>query len=1118
MARLTTSYGRLRPLIQRDVAAAGGHYTTVQNTYITQSGGNVGDLSWVVPKSTLLRTVAPLQIDSAQVGDLSQDRTLSLNISGVGALGVESGALAVRVLGGGALSRGASGLAVNVAAAGGVEIDTNALRVRMPTDSGIRRDAAGLAVVPGNLSVLSTTGNSGATHTHEVIASPNPGAAASLLETDASGYLRLVRLIATDRLVAPTLATEAGDLMLAPLTGITRGVQIHAQGGGARVRTPLIDTETGPLQLSPANGVTQGNQFHATGTGARVRTPLLDSAASQDMTVAPGGDLYLSPVGVVGIVVPVAKNFRSNNYSPGIISIAGFRIGQTDLAGQSGLEIGTIRSDELHTTTFVADQTRIDDGQRIQGKSRGILAAAFTTPTSIGGTRTIVFEDSPAFEGALFDTATTAANGDWIEFRYVNRQPDGKYGAGFGRVFGQVYNYVDLTGDDEGNQQWTFVLRYGPVSKALKKGNVGVSWGKSGQGIIKESAIDQAGAPYILFGRWEGANPYTPANERNEVMIGNLNAMFAGQRGLWAGTGTTNADQFVRISQDGTELRNVPLRLFNGRALTAWLQQNGSLNLSSTDAATHQQSTLHFNSSTGLIRLGREIAGLTNLLWDGTNLRLRLYTTSMVQINGNGTMVLGEVAENLPNLYWDGSALRIRNYDQSIIVFPYTGTAYFANSVTVGASSNIQLIPGNPNTARVQVGTGETAAGINAISAVPTDISFWSGSTHANRTGAPFRVQGNGKLFSTDADLTGIIRWGNVGVADANGMRIAATSDWRVLRGVTFRVNDNNLMGVYGSGNGTTQSSLRLLAGYNPTALETSSATGAVAQSAVQILALSGGTAAGANPNAMVQLVATMPSSAQDTVLNIFATPTDRYFGMNARLELDGDALIDGSVRAANDAAVADGGRNLTMAAGWRRLGEFAALGGRGFARVSLWKSGGDGNPFHLIIDAFSTWNHTVGGGWITVEGSGQNLITAVRITSDGTIKYLEAFFAVSQKAVSWRQEFGSWSTMGPFSCYTTAVAGGGTSILQRDLNTSASLTVLGAVVQGNLGVGTTTPAHRVDVAGGGVVADYVAARNSYTPTSSSDPIGEPGQFVWDNTYFYIRLASSWRRIAHSSF
>jgi hypothetical protein len=42
--------------------------------------------------------------------------------------------------------------------------------------------------------------------------------------------------------------------------------------------------------------------------------------------------------------------------------------------------------------------------------------------------------------------------------------------------------------------------------------------------------------------------------------------------------------------------------------------------------------------------------------------------------------------------------------------------------------------------------------------------------------------------------------------------------------------------------------------------------------------------------------------------------------------------------------------------------------------------------------------------------------------------------------------------------------------------------------------------------------------KQSYTPTNSSDPSGEPGSITWDNTYLYYKTNTGWRRLNGSTF
>lgn len=80
---------------------------------------------------------------------------------------------------------------------------------------------AGLAYAAGVLSVnVAGLGMSVAADAVTLSSSSNPGAAASILATDASGYLTLVRLTTTDRLRSPLIDTASGNLTVQPASDL----------------------------------------------------------------------------------------------------------------------------------------------------------------------------------------------------------------------------------------------------------------------------------------------------------------------------------------------------------------------------------------------------------------------------------------------------------------------------------------------------------------------------------------------------------------------------------------------------------------------------------------------------------------------------------------------------------------------------------------------------------------------------------------------------------------------------------------------------------------------------------------------------------------------------------
>ncbi|MBN1996350.1 hypothetical protein JW935_02275 [candidate division KSB1 bacterium] len=69
----------------------------------------------------------------------------------------------------------------------------------------------------------------------------------------------------------------------------------------------------------------------------------------------------------------------------------------------------------------------------------------------------------------------------------------------------------------------------------------------------------------------------------------------------------------------------------------------------------------------------------------------------------------------------------------------------------------------------------------------------------------------------------------------------------------------------------------------------------------------------------------------------------------------------------------------------------------------------------------------------------------------------------------------------------------------------------------GNVGVGTSSPASKLDVAGQNGY-NQLRLRQNYTPASGSDPNGNTGEVAWDNNYIYIKTSTGWKRASLSAF
>lgn len=489
-----------------------------------------------------------------------------------------------------------------------------------------------------------------------------------------------------------------------------------------------------------------------------------------------------------GIGLSTSKSIQSQTFSSGF-PISGFKINETSGNAYS-MTIGNISADTLTVKTFVADETRVDRGDEYWGKGYGIVETTFTSPSVTGGNGVeIWFENAPSVVGGIFSDA------DWIHFRLV----DISAGISIADVWGQVYSasaggvggyLLETTPTNSVNRQrWRFVLRNGSTSLVIPKNVTAVNYGATGQAFIRLSTVDTAGAPYISFGRWNGSDPYTPANRAEEIVIGKLTTVSGpiGSVGIYSKYGNSTFE----LSDAGALLKNIPIQSFNGANQTYQLSSSGTdfwIGASSGDKRlTWNGTTLAITgtvtANAGLIGGWTIASGLlsaTNIGLDSTNSKIYIgasstFGTDGIQLErnaGNPRAYIGNGTDNY--IQFDGSTL---TWGAANTILDAAGKLTAVDAILTGSveatsgaiggwsislndlvATNIALRAGAANIGRVVVGTETTSttAGINSAAAA-ADISFWAGATHANRATAPFRVRLDGALVATSATITGAI-------------------------------------------------------------------------------------------------------------------------------------------------------------------------------------------------------------------------------------------------------------------------------------------------------------------------------------------------------------------------
>ena len=680
-------------------------------------------------------------------------------------------------------------MALSAFAGPGLVWSTNQFAVGAGAGITVSADAVALTT-PGTLTVATTNSASGS-HTHAVTASAAPGAASALLKTDDTGLLTLAAL----NLGTAMYFSSSGNTATAPDIQFTGSAIIAAEGhlyialdsANAFTNRALIVGHDSPTTTGFAALFAFDEAGTATITG-KVQVPLLDTATGMDMTIAPAGDLYLSPTGS-DVVVAQTASLRSDNFLKTILT-AGFRIGPTGVTGQTGVQAGSAEFDELRVRVFVADETRVDRGQWYLTKSYGILSRPFTVPNDVGDTEFLYVENSPHVAGALF------SNNDWIMLVHLSIDT----GIVLTKIWGQVSscNTTGLTGE----QRWTFTKRTsGLAGTVFGKGAIALDFGASGQGYILMDAVT-ATAPNIQVGRWV-TNPYTPANYSVLTQMGLLDAVgFTGEYGLSASVSGYGVDApWIKVSTAGAQLNNLPLLWTSGGVtkgyIGAWndiwfgpssadkrLYWNGTVaGIVGTVVANAGQianwnigvvDTNTISSTSGYMKLVNGGAGVARLeVGAGT----AGTGAGIIARTGAATIVFfaGDRYEDLdgqtPFRVTLGGDLYATN---ATIIGNVTATSGYIGSDTAGWTINsesiynayVRLLSGGPSSAysRIEVGDYANAStgligviGLRGADGLATSLGMWAGRNYANRNAAPFRVTLGGDLYAASANITGAV-------------------------------------------------------------------------------------------------------------------------------------------------------------------------------------------------------------------------------------------------------------------------------------------------------------------------------------------------------------------------
>lgn len=397
---------------------------------------------------------------------------------------------------------------------------------------------------PSSLSSTSVNSASGTTHGHAIdstIARSNIAISVSGLGLSGGGDLTANRTIALASSSAPGAAAA-----------------ILASNASGQLTLPLFAASTS------------------------VTTPSLTASAALSITSAAGNISLDASTDIISI--GPSNTLQSSNYAS---QATGWGV---SYAG--GADFRYLFVDEMHAKSFIADLEQALAGGQIIGKSVAMLYSAFTAPAA-GATASLTVRDLPSATGmAAFQ------NGDLVRLRTFSR-------AGGSLTIADCWGTVTLdttygtSGFDSTTktQRYIFTRSSGVIGAGNAPGGMAAStvvqadalaldYGVSGNGVYEVNSIDGTygtNSPYARITSWT-THPATGTVVRTQM--GNLKGLFAAgnEYGLFAGTGVTTSDQYLRLSNVTMTQNNLSSEYRSGGVLVATINPTSGISLQTFDA------------------------------------------------------------------------------------------------------------------------------------------------------------------------------------------------------------------------------------------------------------------------------------------------------------------------------------------------------------------------------------------------------------------------------------------------------------------------------------------------------------------------------------------------------
>lgn len=379
-------------------------------------------------------------------------------------------------------------------------------------------------------------------------------------------------------IVAGAGLTGGGDLSASRTLNVGAGAGITVNANDVALTTP------GSLSATSTNSASGSHTHAIDSTIARSAIQIVAGAG-----LTGGGDLTANRTLNVGAGTGITVNtddvavnqgytfaWTANHSWTGNLQHPSYASQTTNwrITSAGAADFRYLFADEMHVKSFIADLEQALAGGQIISKSVAVLSRNFTAPAA-GASSTLYVWDLPSAEDmAVFQS------GDLVRLRSFSRVGGSLSVAD---CWGVVTSYSNLA-DKE--QSWTFTRSAAPNAGAMSAGttvqadSLALDYGTTGNGYHEINAIDGtygANSPYSQVVTWSG---HPASGQTVRTRTGNLTGLAfpsqpANEYGFYAGNGRQVADQYVRISTWGSELHNLPLRLYAGGVATVAIDPAG---------------------------------------------------------------------------------------------------------------------------------------------------------------------------------------------------------------------------------------------------------------------------------------------------------------------------------------------------------------------------------------------------------------------------------------------------------------------------------------------------------------------------------------------------------------